>query len=353
MRLLKEATTVTVQVGPYLDASDGVTAETGLSPTIEISKAGAVFAARNSATAIAHDADGWYRVELDATDTATVGPLVLKGTETGALPVWHEFYVVEANVFDALFAAGAAAFDANADVTVGSIASGAITAAAIASNAITSAKIADGALTAAKFASGAFDAVWSVTTRLLTAGTNIVLAKGTGVTGFNDLSAAQVNAEVDAALDTAVPVTPTAGSINERIKTMDDADIPGVLGTPTGADLATDIAGVQADTDNVQTRLPAALVNSRMDATIDDTGMESGAVDAIWNEPLAEPAGVFNWSTTRATMRDLVQWMGALARNRVTQTATTQTLRNDADGADLATSTVSDDGVTATRGKWG
>jgi hypothetical protein len=43
-------------------------------------------------------------------------------------------------------------------------------------------------------------AVWSVATRLLTAGTNIVLAKGTGVTGFNDLSAADVNAEVDTAL---------------------------------------------------------------------------------------------------------------------------------------------------------
>lgn len=38
--------------------------------------------------------------------------------------------------------------------------------------------------------------VWAVATRVLTAGTNIVLAKGAGVTGFNDLSAAQVNSEV-------------------------------------------------------------------------------------------------------------------------------------------------------------
>lgn len=44
--------------------------------------------------------------------------------------------------------------------------------------------------------------VWSVAARLLTAGTNIVLAKGVGVTGFNDLSAAQVNAEVVDALAT-------------------------------------------------------------------------------------------------------------------------------------------------------
>jgi hypothetical protein len=43
-------------------------------------------------------------------------------------------------------------------------------------------------------------AVWANGTRVLTAGTNIVLAKGTGVTGFNDLSAGQVNAEVDTAL---------------------------------------------------------------------------------------------------------------------------------------------------------
>ena len=38
--------------------------------------------------------------------------------------------------------------------------------------------------------------VWAYTTRILTAGTNIVLVKGTGITGLNDLSAAQVNAEV-------------------------------------------------------------------------------------------------------------------------------------------------------------
>lgn len=77
-------------------------------------------------------------------------------------------------------------------VTATSIASNAITSAKIASNAIGASQIASGALTAAKFAAGAFDAVWTVTTRLLTAGTNIVLAKGTGITGFNDPTAADV-----------------------------------------------------------------------------------------------------------------------------------------------------------------
>lgn len=53
-----------------------------------------------------------------------------------------------------------------------------------------------GVIAAASFAAGALDAVWSTAVRVLTAGTNIVLAKGVGVTGFNDVSAAQVNAEV-------------------------------------------------------------------------------------------------------------------------------------------------------------
>ncbi len=42
--------------------------------------------------------------------------------------------------------------------------------------------------------------VWSVATRVLTAGTNIVLAKGTGITGFNDPAAATVAAAVEAAI---------------------------------------------------------------------------------------------------------------------------------------------------------
>jgi hypothetical protein len=52
--------------------------------------------------------------------------------------------------------------------------------------------VASGVIAAASFAANALDAVWSTTTRLLSAGTNIVLAKGTGVTGFTDLDAAGV-----------------------------------------------------------------------------------------------------------------------------------------------------------------
>jgi hypothetical protein len=160
------------------------------------------------------------------------------------LPVWREFQVVEEAIYDALAGASAAGFDANQRVNVGlwlgsapnalqsgrvdgyvgafaaavldatAIASNAITAAKIATDAITSAKVADGALTAAKFASGAFDAVWSVAARLLTAGTNIVLAKGTGVTGFNDPT---VGAIADQVWDEAIAGHAGAGSTGEAL----------------------------------------------------------------------------------------------------------------------------------------
>ena len=40
---------------------------------------------------------------LDATDTGTLGLLRLAVFESGALPVWEDFMVVTANVYDSLF----------------------------------------------------------------------------------------------------------------------------------------------------------------------------------------------------------------------------------------------------------
>lgn len=40
------------------------------------------------------------------------------------------------------------------------------------------------------------------------------------------------------------------------------------IGAPVGASISADIAGVQADTDNIQTRLPTSLVSGRIDASV-------------------------------------------------------------------------------------
>jgi len=41
------------------------------------------------------------------------------------------------------------------------------------------------------------------------------------------------------------------------------------LGAPSGASVSADVAAVQSDTNDIQTRLPAALVSGRMDASVD------------------------------------------------------------------------------------
>ncbi|MEK6799863.1 MAG: hypothetical protein AABZ12_12930 [Planctomycetota bacterium] len=173
--LLKQSTTVTVRLGPYLDKTDGVTEKTALTPVVEVSKNHGAFAARNSATAITHDSNGWYAVELNATDTNTLGPMVVKSDDaTTHLPVWREFEVVGANVFDSLIG-GTDKLQVDLAEWIGV-------------------------------------APLALVTQLVQAQANQLATQ----------AKADVNAEVDAALDTAVPATPTADSVNERMKTLDD-----------------------------------------------------------------------------------------------------------------------------------
>jgi len=72
-------------------------------------------------------------------------------------------------------------------------------------------------------------------------------------------------------------------------------------------------------------------------------------VDVLSTDTHAEASGVVG---ATASLKDAIVWLKTLARNKITQTATTQTLRNDADDGNIATATVSDDGTTATRGEF-
>jgi hypothetical protein len=103
----------------------------------------------------------------------------------------------------------------NVTGSVGSVASGGITAASIATGAI------DADALAADAGTELATAVWAAGTRELSSGNNIVLAKGTGVTGFNDLSAAQVNAEVVDAVgvDTLSQLTQAAPTATPTMRT--------------------------------------------------------------------------------------------------------------------------------------
>ncbi|WP_202322714.1 hypothetical protein [Mesorhizobium sp. 113-3-9] len=193
-----------------------------------------------------------------------IGASVLLSSGTGTGQVSLAAGVVAAN---ATQIAGAAVNTASAQLGVNVVNAGGT---AWNSGAITANTFAAGAITAAKFAANALDAVWSTTTRILTAGTNIVLAKGTGVTGFTDLDASGTRAAVGLAsanLDTQLAAIGNK-TINLPPDPADASDIATAtnaifnrLGAPVGASVSADIAAVKSDTGAIKTKtdnIPAA-----------------------------------------------------------------------------------------------
>jgi hypothetical protein len=105
MNILKQSTAVTIKLGPYLDSTDAVTAKTALTiaqANVLLSKNFGAFAQKSDATSATHDSSGWYGVPLNTTDTGTVGPLQIHTNISTALPVFRQYLVVPANVYDSL-----------------------------------------------------------------------------------------------------------------------------------------------------------------------------------------------------------------------------------------------------------
>lgn len=115
---------------------------------------------------------------------------------------------------------------------------------------------------------------------------------GGNVTGSVGSLAAQakadVNAEVDSALDTAIPGSPTADSINQRIRSMDllteaggAGDLAAIL-VDTGTTLQGELDGIEADVD-------AILLDTGTDGVVVAAGSKTGyslsaaGVQAIWD----------------------------------------------------------------------
>lgn len=106
MILLRQSTDTTLPMGPFIDDTDGKTAETALNISmtdVRLSKAGGNMAAKNYAASLVHDELGVYPCTLDAVDLGTLGGLRIDIQMSGALPVWRECMVVPANVWDSLF----------------------------------------------------------------------------------------------------------------------------------------------------------------------------------------------------------------------------------------------------------
>jgi len=152
---------------------------------------------------------------------------------------------------------------------------------------------------ASDFAQGAADLVWSTAARVLTAGTNIVLAKGVGVTGFNDPTAATTASAVrtelatelgriDVAVSTRLATAgytapPTAAAVADQVWEEILADHSGTVGSTAAALNAAGAAG-----DPWSTAIPGAygagtagnIVGNALDAAI--SSRSSHTASDVW-----------------------------------------------------------------------
>ncbi|MBP8301002.1 MAG: hypothetical protein KA020_11590 [Planctomycetes bacterium] len=105
-------------------------------------------------------------------------------------------------------------------------------------------------------------------------------------------------------------VVPTVSTLTGH--TAQTGDAFARLGAPAGASVSADVAAVKSDSaailvdtgTTLDARIPAALVGGRMDATVDATGMESGATGAIRDAILARTtaSGVVGSGSTTANV---------------------------------------------------
>lgn len=267
-----------ISFGPFLDKTDGVTEETGLvsaldhaSTGIKLSKNGGALTIRHATvTATTYDAYGMYRVTLDTTDTNSLGTLRVAFNEAATcLPVWQDFMVLPANIYDSLVG-GSDLLDVSVTQILGTAVSTPATAGVLdvnvknagntawASGAIVAGAIATGAITNAKFAAGAIDAAAIADNAI----DNATFAADVGSTAYatNKIALAADKAIANAALATAA-----------NLAIVDDF-------------LDTEIAAIKAKTDNLPAApaavgdIPTAVANAAQVRT--NLTTELGRIDA-------------------------------------------------------------------------
>ena len=114
---IKQSTTAQPLVFFMVDSADHVSGKTGLTLTVTLSKAGGSFA--SAAGSVTEIANGWYKVAGNATDSNTLGPLLLHATGTGADPTDVAYEIVAFDPQDSVRAGLTALPNAAANATGG------------------------------------------------------------------------------------------------------------------------------------------------------------------------------------------------------------------------------------------
>lgn len=301
MKILRQSTAATVTIGPFLDATDGVTPETGLTVAVELSKNGAAFAAASTGTT-AHLAEGFYDCDFDTTDTGTVGILCLKAIDSANhVPVWEYFQVVEEAVYDAFFASSAGM------------------AVTLAASAVTTIRASQIVRTATAQAGGAtsitLDASASATDDIYNRGV-IVTVSGTG--------AGQSNLITDYVGSTKVATVATAWATNPSSDTVFEI-LPGGIETAT-------LAQLQSECEDAIDAKLAAIANAvRGDFSFPKNTARTNFIFGMFDENGDVVSGI-----TPTCTRSLDGGTFAACANAASEIATSSgTYKIDLDAADL------------------
>jgi hypothetical protein len=183
------------------------------------------------------------------------------------------------------------------------------------------------------------------------AGTNNVIPTVTNLTNALSVNVTQISGDATAA-DNLEAMLDGTGSVTLTTNLTGNitGSLSGSVGSVTGA-VGSVTGAVGSVTGNVGGSVASVVGAVGSVTTVTDkTGYRLSAtgVDDILDDAITEPSSVFSWGS--ATLRNIIGYVGAKATNKTTQTATTNTLRNRADSASIASSTVSSDGTTTVKG---
>jgi len=263
--LLRQSTATTITMGPFLDEDDGKTPETLLTitqPDVLLAKVTLSFAQKSAASTSAHDTSGWYKVSLSTTDTNSLGPLIVMIHESGALPVWREFHVVPANVWNSLIGGTDLL-----DVQVGGMDSAVVTAAAVDTDAIGAAEIAADALGASEIATDAIGAA-EIAADAITAAEIAANAIGASELATDAIGAAEIAADAITSSEIA------DGAITDA-KVANDVQVDIIsisTSAPAADNLETAALAYSATRGLAGTALPAAVADAAGGLPISDAG---------------------------------------------------------------------------------
>ena len=296
-QLLRQSTAVTLQVGPFIDDTDGKTAEIALDideGSILLSKNGGAFTLKSDTTHGVHDAahNGWYTMPLNTTDTNTLGTLDLAVNFAGALPVWKSFMVIEEQVWDSICGADLL------DVSVVQVAGTGQTAGDVTAKINTIDGIVDDILvdtgTTLDGAIAALPTDADVNAACDTAISDAALATATSVAALPtdaDVNAACDTAISDAALATAAAVAalPTDADVNAACDTaISDAALATAAALATVEDFVdTEVASILAAVDTEVAALVAAVITNAAGA---DVAADIIAVKGVVDDVLLDTA---------------------------------------------------------------